>query len=85
MRTTIDIDAPILAELKRVQKREGKSMGKLVSELLALALRSRRDSPEAVDSFKWIVRDMGARIDLRDRDALEEALDQPDEPDPDRR
>ena len=26
------------------------------------------------------VRDMGARIDLRDRDALEDALDQLDEP-----
>ncbi len=80
MRTTIDIDAPILAELKRVQKKEGKSMGKLVSELLAQALRARQTTREKNTSFQWIVRDMGARIDLRDRDALEDALDQSDEP-----
>lgn len=39
MRTTIDIDAPILGELKALQAREGKSMGRLVSDLLARARR----------------------------------------------
>ena len=37
-RTTIDIDAPILRDLKRRQKQEGKSLGRLVSDLLAQAL-----------------------------------------------
>ena len=55
-------------------------MGKLVSELLAQALRAKHTSRSQDNEFQWIVRDMGARIDLRDRDALEDALDQLDEP-----
>jgi hypothetical protein len=32
MRTTIDIDDPILKESKELQRREGKSLGRLVAE-----------------------------------------------------
>ena len=42
MRTTIDIADPVLRELKRRQAQEGKSLGELVSELLAQALKSDR-------------------------------------------
>ena len=35
MRTTLDIDGPILRELKKLQIKEGKSLGRLVSDLLA--------------------------------------------------
>ena len=35
MKTTLDIDEPILRELKRRQAKEGKSLGRLVSDLLA--------------------------------------------------
>ena len=45
MRTTIDIDDPILKDLKRLQKREGKSLGRLVSDLLAQALANSRKAP----------------------------------------
>ena len=31
MRTTIDIDDPILEDLKRLQRRDGKPLGRLVS------------------------------------------------------
>jgi hypothetical protein len=34
MRTTIDIDAPILREVKAIHEQEGRSMGAVVSELL---------------------------------------------------
>ena len=61
MRTTIDIDAPILRELKRLQKREGKALGRLVSELVALALTKRKAPPEERPPFRWIARPMGAR------------------------
>ena len=37
-RTTIDIAAPVLRELKERQRREGKTLGALASELLARAL-----------------------------------------------
>jgi hypothetical protein len=38
MRTTLDIDAPLLRELKQLQKKEKKALGAIVSDLLAEAL-----------------------------------------------
>ena len=37
-RTTLNIDAPVLEDLKRLQKKENKALGTLVSELLVQAL-----------------------------------------------
>jgi hypothetical protein len=76
MRTTIDIDDPILKDLKRLQRREGKSLGRLVSDLLALALATQqRGSQPAAPVFKWIARPMHARVDLADKHALLDAMD----------
>ena len=77
-RTTIDIDAPILRDLKRRQKREGKSLGRLVSDLLAQALHHSRVGPPASSSFRWIARSMRAQIDIADKEAVYEALDRQD-------
>jgi hypothetical protein len=74
-RTTIDIDGPILRDLKRLQKREGKSLGRLVSDLLAQAL-SRHDAERAAPRpFRWISRRLGARVDLADKHAVHDLLD----------
>jgi hypothetical protein len=76
MRTTIDIDDPILKDLKRLQRREGKSLGRLVSDLLAVALASQqRGSKPAAPAFEWIARPMRARVDLADKHALLDAMD----------
>ena len=75
MRTTIDLDGPILRDLKRLQKKEKKTLGQLVSELVAGGLAARRASGTARHRFKWISRPMGARVDLRDKDAVYAALD----------
>lgn len=76
MRTTIDIDDPILKDLKRLQRREGKSLGRLVSDLLALALATDERSPQpAAPVFKWISRPMQARVNLADKHALLETMD----------
>lgn len=75
MRTTIDLDVPILRELKRLQKTEGKSLGRLVSDLLAAALAGRQGSRRARPPFLWVARDMGARINLGDKDAVYAVLD----------
>jgi hypothetical protein len=76
MRTTIDIDDPILKDLRRLQRREGKSLGRLVSDLLARALAAEgRGSPAPSRVFKWIARPMRARVDLADKHALLDALD----------
>ena len=74
-RTTIDIDAPILRDLKRRQKREGKSLGRLVSDLLALALHHSKVGQAGPFSFRWISRSMRAQVDLADKEAVYEALD----------
>lgn len=76
-RTTIDIDAPILRDLKRLQKRERKSLGRLVSDLLAQALGPRATLPSLDHQFSWISRPMGARVDLADKDAVRAALERP--------
>ena len=76
MRTTIDLDGPILRDLKRLQKKERKTLGQLVSELVAGGLAARKASGAERRRFKWISRPMGARVDLRDKDAVYSVLDQ---------
>ena len=80
MRTTVDIDSPVLAELKALQRKEGKSLGRLVSDLLAQALRQPLRPASSPPAVRWIVQNMGARVDLSDRDALYAAMDQAGEP-----
>ncbi len=76
MRTTIDIDEPILNEVRSVQKREGKSLGRVVSDLLAVGLAELRSgAAPASKRLTWVSREMGARVDLADREALYDAMD----------
>jgi hypothetical protein len=72
-RTTIDIDATVLRRLKERKRREGKTMGELVSELLARGLRD-TDAPKP-GGLEWTSRPMGARVDLGDKEALRQALE----------
>ncbi len=74
MRTTLDIDDPVLRELKRRQRAEGKSLGKVASELLARALAEPGEA-KATAKFEWIAQAMGARVDLADKEALYQAMD----------
>ena len=74
MRTTLDIDDPIHRELKRLQVKEGKSLGRLVSDLLARALKEEATST-AASPRSWIARPMGARVNLADKDAVNRILD----------
>ncbi len=76
MRTTIDLEAPVLEELKRVQQEEGVSLGKLASRLLADALDFRRKKITKPSKLSWNTGRMGALIDLTDKDAVYRALDQ---------
>jgi hypothetical protein len=74
MRTILDIDDPILREIKAIHEKEGRSMGSVVSELLAEALARRRPSP-ARPPFRWISRPMKSLVDLTDKEAVYAALD----------
>lgn len=53
---------------------EGKTLGQLVSGLLAKALSDER-AAEPASAFEWVARPMAARIDLEDKDALYAALE----------
>ena len=74
-RTTLNIDTPVLDELKRLGKRERKSLGRLVSELLTEALAGRHSEVAEGSSLTWVSKPMGARVDLEDKEALFGALD----------
>ena len=74
-RTTLNIEGPILRDLKRMQKKERKPLGRLVSELLSEALARSRLKAGPPERFRWITRPMGIRIDLTDKDAIWDALD----------
>lgn len=74
MRTTLDIDGTVLEQLRRRQRREGKSLGQLASELLAHALAMTEDDRPAA-ALDWTVAPMQARVDLEDRDAVQRILD----------
>jgi len=70
-RTTIDLDAGVLRELKR-RKRRGQSLGQFASELLAGALS---EPPATRPILRWRSARMGARIDLEDKEAVRRATD----------
>lgn len=72
-RTTIDIDAAVLRELEARKRREGKTLGRLVSELLAVALRGDQAPPPP--KLNWRSRPMHALVDLEDKEAVRKALD----------
>lgn len=78
MRTTVDIDEPILKDLKRLQRKAGGSLGRLISDLLARALREPQNSAVETPRVRWNSQPMGARVDLADKDAVYAAMDQPD-------
>jgi hypothetical protein len=76
-RTTLDLDASVLSELRRRGQKEGKSMGQIASELLAKGLAEGADRD--VPALEWTSADLGEPlVDLEDKDAVWEALDADD-------
>ncbi|MBL8472835.1 MAG: hypothetical protein KF778_19300 [Rhodocyclaceae bacterium] len=74
MRTTIDIDDPILNDLKRPQQSSGKSPGRLVSDLLAQALAAAEaDATSAAPALTWHSKPMHAKVEIADKHALLDA------------
>lgn len=74
-RTTVDIDDAVLRDLKRLQKREGKTLGRLISELLAASLDRGELAETPSPPFEWTARAMGAKVDLEDKEAVRAAPD----------
>ncbi len=76
MRTTLDLDKPVLDGLKTLQKQEKRSLSRIASELLADALSARRKAGRTRHTaFSWNASPMYARVDLRDKEAVYQILD----------
>jgi hypothetical protein len=74
-RTTLDLDASVLSELRRRGRREGKSMGQVASELLARGMAEENDRP--APGFQWRSGRLGEPLmDLEDREAVRAVLDE---------
>jgi hypothetical protein len=73
-RTTLDLDATVLADLRRRAAAESKSMGQVASERLAHSLHA--EAPVEAQPLNWATKDMGRfKIDLEDKDAVWRLLD----------
>jgi hypothetical protein len=74
-RTTLDLDAAVLRELKRRQAQERKTLGQIASELLARSLAEDRPSQD-LPPLRWSTTSMGMKVDIADKDALWKVLDE---------
>lgn len=75
-RTTLNIDASVLRALKGRAKDERKSIGDVVSEIVAPALAQKQVKRQQV-RLRWHSARMGPpTIDLEDKEAARRALDQ---------
>ncbi len=73
MKTTLNIDDTVMAQLKREAARQGRTMSEMVETALRLMLKApaKRDRPPALPSF----RSGGILLDVADREALYRAMD----------
>lgn len=78
MRTTLDIEKPVLTELKKLQQKTHQSLSQLASSLLGEALnqRARQKLDAEHVPLTWQARDMKATVDLQDKDALYRAMEE---------
>ena len=74
-RTTLNIDTPILREVRALQEKEGSSLSKIVTELLTEALAQRK-TPCTAPTLVWHSQPMRALVDIADKEALYAILDQ---------
>jgi ribbon-helix-helix CopG family protein len=74
MKTTLNIDDKVMAELRREAARQGRTMSELVeSALRLLLLRSQRKQQKIVPLPTF--HSGGAFVDIADRDALYQAME----------
>jgi plasmid stability protein len=72
-RTTLDLDATVLADLRRRAVAQGKSMGQVASEVLAVGLHDEITTEQP--PLRWARKDLGLKLDLEDKDAVWRILD----------
>lgn len=73
MKTTLNIDDTVMAELRREAARQGRTMSELVETALRLLLRSPRKREPIPELPRF--HSGGAFVDVADRDALYHAME----------
>ena len=74
MKTTLNIDDRVMAQLKQEAARQGRTMSELVETALRQLLRSRREPAEPPELPTF--RSGGALVDIDNREALYNAMDE---------
>jgi hypothetical protein len=72
----LDLDKPVLDGLKALQKKENRSLSQLASQLLAEGLAHYGKKEISSPVFQWKSQPMEALVDLTDKEALYQVLDQ---------
>ena len=73
MKTTLNIDDTVMAQLRRESARQGRTMSELVEAALRLLFQARRQHPELPPLPAF--RSGGHLVDVSDRDALYHAME----------
>jgi hypothetical protein len=75
MKTTLNIDDTVMAELRREAARQGRTMSELVETALRNLFRSQKEAAQL--SPLPVFHGGGASVDIADRDALYQAMEAP--------
>jgi plasmid stability protein len=73
MKTTLNINDTVMAQLKREAARQGRTMSELVETALRNLFRSQK-KPQALSALPTF-RSGGTLVDVADRDALYQAME----------
>ena len=73
MKTTLNVDDTVMAQLRREAARQGRTMSELVETALRNLFRAQKKSAEL--SPLPIFHSGGALVDIADRDALYQAME----------
>ena len=73
MKTTLNIDDTVMAQLKREAARQKRTMSELVESALRLLFQARKNRGELAPLPTF--RSGGARVDIADREALYHAME----------
>lgn len=74
MKTTLNIDDSVMAELKREAARQGRTMSEMVESALRLLLRSQRKRNSDILELPTF-HSGGSLVDVADREALYQAME----------
>jgi hypothetical protein len=76
MKTTLNIDDTVMAQLKRESHRQGRTMSELVETALRTLFRAQREHREV--PLLPVFRSGGLLVDISSRESLFEAMDRDD-------